>query len=148
MKKIFLIAVLAFVAGFSASQANATMVTATSVSTTGVVLVATPTVSGTYTYLKGCQFCNDTATATCVQISDNLISGGNTGTYKFAICAAAYTCTQSPNKVVDNPYSISSGLGGFFGEEISFAGAITVTSETANSKGVSGVTLSCAYIVK
>ena len=146
MKKILAIAFVFAVAGF-AKPANATIVTAASVSVTGVALVSTPTVSGQLNYLKGCQFCNDTATATCVQISDNKIVGGS-GVYKFAMCAAAYSCTATPLMVTDNPASNSSGIAGFFGEMVSFAGAITATSETANSVGLAGVTLSCSYVTK
>ena len=147
MKKILAIAFVFAVAGF-AKPANATMITAASVSVTGVALVSTPTVSGQLNYLKGCHFCNDTATATCVQVSDNKVVGASNGVYKFALCAAAYSCTDSPNKVVDNPYSNASGLSGFFGENVTFAGAITITSETAYNVGLAGVTLSCSYVTK
>ena len=150
MKNI-LIASFAFVAlGLLAPAAQATVVVPATISTNSVVLVATPSISGVANVVRAITLCNDTSTATCVQISNNalLIAGAaGGGTVKFAICAAAKSCSSTPALAQPNPQGPQNGLAGFYGENMSFTGAIEATSGATGdlSSGPGGLTLTLDY---
>ena len=139
MKTIFLIAVLALVAGFS-KPANATIVVS-SVPAVAQVLISTPTAPAV-TIVRSCRLCNDTATAMCVQFASNDIAGASS--IKTMLCAAANSCSDMPS--VSQPGSIGNLLAGFLGEEFRVTGAFTVVGSTPAAAAAGGAVVSCDYI--
>ena len=141
MKKILLIAVLALVAGVM--QASATITTPVAISVAGVVVVSSPT-TGNVTIIRGCRLCNDTAAGLCVQF----YQGGNiaAANSRGMLCAAAYTCSDTPQLANANAAAPMNGLAGFFGEQFTLTGQFTVASATATAAASGGATLTCDYI--
>lgn len=141
MNKILIIAMLALVASFS--QANATVVTAPAIAAAGSVVISSPAASQV-TIIRGVVFCNDTAVAACA----HMYTGGNLLAAKHLgmVCAAAYSCSNTPALNQPNPAAPTNGLAGFFGEQFQITGQLTVACSTPSAAAIGGMTFTVDYI--
>lgn len=141
MKKIILAIFAVSAVGFIAPAANATIVTATAITTTGTVMISSPSASNV-TIIRGCRLCNDTAAALCVQMYKTSIAAANS---LGMVCAAAQACSDTPHDAapVGSP---ANGLGQFFGENFQTTGQFMVSSASATVAAAAGATFTCDYV--